>query len=278
METATFVSPLWGYRCSCRPNPMARVMGYRSIAAPRLGLTISQVNLRMKNRIFALAAISLLLVVSLSYGQKEDLKLVQFQLAILKMGPKWDATKEEDRKVILKQHYGNVVSMLDSGKAAIAGPFGDGLAGILVLRSTSAEEAKAWVDNDPAVKAGLFVAEMHPWWSEDIFKKAQTPLKMSTVYLGFLKKGPNRKEGDGNNPEVQQLQKDHLANINRLAAMKKLVAAGPFGDNGELRGLFVFRVGSMKEAEELAATDPMIKIDRLRLELHPWNIPEGVIP
>ena len=235
----------------------------------------------MKNRIFALAGISLLLMVSLSFGQpKEDHKLVQFQMAILKMGPKWSATKEEDRNLILKQHFGNVVSMLESGKAVIAGPFGDdtGLAGIFILRSTSAEEAKTWVDDDPAIKAGLFVAEMHPWWSEDIFKKALTPLKMNTVYLGFLKKGPNRKDGDANNPEVQQLQKDHLANINRLAQIKKLVAAGPFGDDGELRGLFVFRVGSMKEAEELAATDPMIKIDRLRLELHPWNVPEGVIP
>jgi hypothetical protein len=40
----------------------------------------------------------------------------------------------------------------------------------------------------------------------------------------------------------------------------------------------VFRVGSLKEAQELAATDPMIKIDRLRLDLHPWHVPMGVIP
>jgi len=239
----------------------------------------------MKNRIFAVAVVSLLLLASLTQAQqkeqpKGEFNWVQFQLAILKMGPKWDATKEEDRNGILKQHLGNVVAMLDSGKAVIAGPFGDdtGLAGIFILRSTSPEEAKTWVDNDPAVKAGLLVAEMHPWWSEDIFKKTPMPMKMSTVYLGFLKKGPNRKDGDSNNPEVQQLQKDHLANINRLAEMKKLVAAGPFGDDGELRGLFVFRVGSMKEAEDLAKTDPMIKIDRLRLELHPWNVPDGVIP
>ena len=234
----------------------------------------------MKNRIFALAAVSLLLMASLSYAQQTDEhKMVQFQMAILKMGPKWDATKEEERNAILKQHLGNVVALLNSGKAVIAGPFGDhtGLAGIFILRP-EAPEAKTLVDNDPAVKAGLFVAEMHPWWSEDIFKKAVMPLKMDTVYLGFLKKGPNRKDGDNDNPEVQQLQKDHLANINRLAGLKKLVAAGPFGDNGELRGLFVFRVGSMKEAEELAGTDPMIKIDRLRLELHPWKVPEGVIP
>ena len=235
----------------------------------------------MKNRIFTLTVVSLLLVGSLSQAQqKVENKMVQFQMAILKMGPKWDDTKADERKSILLQHQMNVVSLLHSGKAVIAGPFQDqsGLAGILILRSSSPEEAKALVEADPAVKAGLFTTEMHPWLSEDIFKKAVMPLKMNTVYLGFLKKGPNRKEGDGSNPEIQQLQKDHLANINRLAEMKKLVAAGPFGDNGELRGLFVFRVGSMEEAKELAGTDPMIKIDRLRLELHPWNVPEGVIP
>jgi uncharacterized protein YciI len=212
--------------------------------------------------------------------QKEEHKLVQFQMAILKKGPQWNSTKEADRNSILKQHFGNVISLLDSGKAVIAGPFHDetDLGGIFILRSASTEEAKTWVDADPAVKAGLLVSEMHPWWSEDIFKKAAQPLKMNTVYLGFLKKGPNRKEGDGKTPEVQELQKAHLANINRLAETKKLVVAGPFGDDGELRGIFVFRVSSMKEAQELAATDPMIKIDRLRLELHPWNVPDGVIP
>jgi len=206
--------------------------------------------------------------------------MVQFHMAILKKGPQWDATKEADRMTILKQHLANVIELLNSGKAVIAGPLGSetDLAGIFVLRAATAEEAKAMVDADPAVKAGLMLSEMHPWWSQDIFKKAVMPLKMQTVYLGFLKRGPNRKEGDSQTPEVQALQKAHIDNINRLADTKKLVVAGPFGDNGDLRGIFVFRVGSLKEAQDLAATDPMIKIDRLRLELHPWNVPEGVIP
>ena len=162
----------------------------------------------------------------------------------------------------------------------LAGPFHDetNLAGIFILRSASTEEATALIDADPAVKAGLLVAEMHPWWSEDIFKKAATPLKMNTVYLGFLKKGPNRKEGDGKTPEVQELQKAHLANINRLAETKKLIVAGPFGDDGDLRGIFVFRVGSLKEAQELAATDPAVKAGRLAIDLHPWQVPEGILP
>jgi len=218
----------------------------------------------------------ILLVSSVAVAQEH--KLVQFQMAILKKGPQWSAMTGDDRNKILLQHRDNVVALLNSGKMAIAGPFGDETerAGIFVFRAT-ADEAKALVDQDPAVKAGLMSAEMHPWFSEDIFHQATTPLKMQAVYFGFLKKGPNRKDGDGDKPEIQELQKAHIANINRLADLKKLVVAGPFGDEGELRGIFVFRVRSLQEAQDLAATDPMIKIDRLRIELHPWMVPDGVL-
>ena len=60
-------------------------------------------------------------------------KIVPVPVSDPEMGPKWDATKQEERNTILKQHLGNVISMLDSGKAAVmAGPLGDhtGLAGI----------------------------------------------------------------------------------------------------------------------------------------------------
>lgn len=228
-----------------------------------------------------LVLISSFLLATTSFAQqKEENKLVQFHMAILKKGPKWDDKMEPQQNPVLKEHVAYFLTLLFSGKAVAGGPFADStnLAGIYILRAQSAAEARTWTDADPAVKAGLFTAEMHPWWSEDIFKKANTPLSLDTMYFGFLKRGPNRKEGDGKTPEIQELQKAHIANINRLAEMKKLVMAGPFGDDGDLRGIFVFRVGSMKEAEELTATDPMIKIDRLRLELHSWRVPAGVIP
>ena|SRR2546425_3304874 len=222
----------------------------------------------------------ILVLTSFSIAQEPQHKFLQFQMAIMKKGPAWASTKGQERNQIIQQHLANVLSLFDSGKAVIAGPFGDNtdLAGVFVLRASSAAEAKTWVDADPAVKAGLMVPEMHPWWAEDIFKKANSPLKLNTVFFAFLKRGPNRKEGDDKNPEIQELQKAHIANIQRLAAMKKLIVAGPFGDNGDLRGIFVLRVASLKEAQDLCATDPMVKSGRLVVELHPWRIPEGVLP
>ncbi len=139
----------------------------------------------------------LILFTSLSFAQQKDEshKMVEFQMALIKTGPRWTATADKDREPILREHFMNVMSMLASGQAVIAGPMADntGLAGIIILRAASAAQAKTLVDADPAIKAGLFAAEMHPWWSEDIFKKPESPLKLDTLYLGFLKKARTEK-------------------------------------------------------------------------------------
>ena len=235
----------------------------------------------MKTLVLALC-VSLLAATPTALQQKSEpqFKLVQFYMALIKKGPKWSAEKTKRTGQLHEQHFAYVTSLLESGKAMIAGPLSDDaeIRGVFIFRAQSADEAKTWVEDDPAVKAGHLISEMHPWWAEDVMKKPNSPLKLTTVYLAFLKKGANRKEGDGDTPEVQELQKAHLANIHRLADMKKLVVAGPFGDDGDLRGIFVFRVSSLQEAQDLCATDPMIKAGRLAVELHPWQVPEGVLP
>ena len=205
-------------------------------------------------------------------------KLVQFHMALLKRGPKWTATESAESKRLQDQHVEYVTSMLDSGKAIIAGPLTDGgeIGGVFVFRAASAEEAKAWAEADPTVAAGVRIAEMHPWWSEDIFGKPAKPLKMTQTFLAFLTRG--EKWTPEKTPATEEIQKAHLANIGKLAEMKKLVAAGPFGDNGRLRGIFVFRVASLEEAKALTATDPAVQAGRLAMEIHPWLVPEGVLP
>jgi hypothetical protein len=46
--------------------------------------------------------------------------------------------------------------------------------------------------------------------------------------------------------------------------------AGPFLEDGQLRGIYVFAVESVEEARKLTETDPAIQAGRLRMELHPW--------
>jgi uncharacterized protein YciI len=67
-----------------------------------------------------------------------------------------------------------------------------------------------------------------------------------------------------------------MANIQKMAGEGKLLIAGPFLDGGDLRGIFIFRVATMAEAEALAATDPAVKAGRLRLEFHPWYAAKNI--
>lgn len=205
-------------------------------------------------------------------------KLVEFHMALLKRGPKWVNEENTETKRLLQQHIEFLTSLLESGKAVLAGPITDRgeVTGVLVLRAKSAAEAKEWIDAEPTVASGFQVVEMHPWWSEDIFGKPVQPLKLTKTYLAFLTRG--EKWTPEKTPETEEIQKGHMANINKLAEMKKLVAAGPFGDNGRLRGIFVFRVGSLEEAKALTATDPAVQAGRLAMDIHPWLIPEGVLP
>src|SRR5436190_23836445 len=77
-------------------------------------------------------------------------KLVEFHMALLKHGPKWSAAENAETTRLHEQHVNYVLSLLDSGKAVIAGPFTDGgdIAGVFVFRAKSAEEAKAWAEAD----------------------------------------------------------------------------------------------------------------------------------
>jgi uncharacterized protein YciI len=227
-------------------------------------------------KLFAISLFGTLLAINIQAQQQKsetEHKLIQFQMAMLKRGPNWSMEAPA-----IKTHHQYARSLLSTNKAVIFGVIKDDndLVGLYVLRAQNADEAKEWVNADPAVAAGLVVVEMHPWWSEDVMKPTTTPEKMTTAYLAFLRRG------DKWTPEktaaTEELQKAHLANINRLAQMKKLVVAGPFGDNGTLRGIFIFKVGSIEEARELAATDPAVQAGRLALDIHPFVVPDGILP
>ncbi len=65
-------------------------------------------------------------------------------------------------------------------------------------------------------------------------------------------------------------QRGHMANINKMAKDGKLMVAGPFGDDGNWRGIFIFDCDTEEEVKQLLAADPLIKAGRLNYELHPW--------
>jgi uncharacterized protein len=90
---------------------------------------------------------------------------------------------------------------------------------------------------------------------------------MKQYVMAFLKSRPNTELSREERAEVMQA---HLANILRLESEGLLVLAGPFLDEGPLRGIYIFNVASLEEAAALTATDPAIQAGTLEMELHPW--------
>src|SRR5262245_59099430 len=103
---------------------------------------------------------------------------------------------------------------------------------------------------------------------------AEKKHEMMIYYVGFLRRGPAWTPEV--TPETQKIQEGHMANIRKMAAAGKLVLAGPFDDDTDLRGMFVFTTASLEEAKALADEDPAIKAGRLVLDLHPWYSAKGI--
>lgn len=76
-----------------------------------------------------------------------------------------DCQQNAAEKELHQRHFAYFSSLIETGKAVIGGPLiGDGeIRGIYVLRAKNAAEALTWTEADPAVKAGHFLVEMHPW-------------------------------------------------------------------------------------------------------------------
>ncbi|SRR5258708_30112393 len=77
--------------------------------------------------------------------------------------------------------------------------------------------------------------------------------------------------------DSSKIMEGHMGNIQHMAAIGKLLLAGPFEDNAEMRGLYLFKPGvSTDEAKLLVEADPAVKAGRFRYEIHPWFAAKGI--
>jgi uncharacterized protein YciI len=90
---------------------------------------------------------------------------------------------------------------------------------------------------------------------------------MKTYIFVILKSGKAKIEDAETR---KKLSEGHLKNIVRLSEEGKLVMAGPFLQAGENRGIYVFDVRTVEEAEKLVATDPAIKAGLFDVEMFRW--------
>lgn len=103
---------------------------------------------------------------------------------------------------------------------------------------------------------------------------AKPKFEMMMYQMVLLSRGPNA--GKVDTATARKLGEGHMSNIVKMAAEGKLVLAGPFGDKGDLRGIFIMDVPNKEEAERLCNEDPAIKAGTLQMEIKPWYGPKGL--
>ncbi len=97
--------------------------------------------------------------------------------------------------------------------------------------------------------------------------------KLTTYYLVVLLKGKAWTAQES--PERTKLQEQHIAHLTKLGDEGAGLAAGPFGDGGDIRGLLIVAAKSEQHARELEAADPAVKAGRLAIDVLPFMAPEG---
>ncbi len=95
---------------------------------------------------------------------------------------------------------------------------------------------------------------------------------MQQYFMAFLKKGPIRTQ---NEEEAELIQKGHLAHLGKMYELGYADISGPFGDEGDIRGITIYNVPTLKMADSLANSDPAVKAGRLEIEIHPWWAAKG---
>ena len=119
-----------------------------------------------------------------------------------------------------------------------------------------------------SISSGMF-AQNKPIYDSILAKKlGADDYGMKKYVFCILKTGPVN--------VTDKVKKDslfagHMKNIGRLADEGKLAIAGPFMKNDrQYRGIFIFNVSTIEEAEKLTQTDPAVKAGIFVVELTEW--------
>jgi uncharacterized protein len=106
---------------------------------------------------------------------------------------------------------------------------------------------------------------------------AAQPVSFESYQLVLLQRPEHPR--DYAEDKLEEIQKAHLAHLRQLAKSGKLMVAGPLDDQPDprLRGIEIFRAGSLEEAKRLAGEDPAVKAGRLEVVVMTWYTEKGAL-
>ncbi|MEZ5419072.1 MAG: YciI family protein [Vicinamibacterales bacterium] len=91
------------------------------------------------------------------------------------VGPNWDQSKPPQAQQYFREHSANLKRLRDAGSLVMGARYSD--KGLVILAARSEDEARAFMDVDPSIKAGVFKYEVHAF---------------SVFYSGTLAQPPRR--------------------------------------------------------------------------------------
>lgn len=95
----------------------------------------------------------------------EKMTMQKYFIVFLKSGPERSQSQEEAMK-LQEEHLAYLGGLYEKGIINLNGPT-DGqtdIRGFSVYNVATKEEAERLAKNDPMVKAGRLIVEVHPWW------------------------------------------------------------------------------------------------------------------
>lgn len=134
-----------------------------------------------------------------------------------------------------------------------------------------AEVEAAVSDDEPGIEEQVRLLK-EKGYGTFVFEEEDTTYLMQQYFIVFLKKGQNRSQ---DSLAAARLQEEHMAHLGRMASEGYLSLAGPFGDDGNVRGIAIYNTPNIEMADSLAKLDPMVKAGRLEVEIHPWWAAKG---
>lgn len=133
-----------------------------------------------------------------------------------------------------------------------------------IRRCAIKDEFASWIDThigewDKTTPAKAAVVPTDSTYDAELAKKLGADDRGMKMYvMCILKTGPNDASYKGK--ERDDIFAGHFANIRNLAGQGKLAIAGPFETNPRnYRGLYIFNVPTIEEAEKLVVLDPAVK-------------------
>lgn len=223
-----------------------------------------------------LAAMSLLVALTTAGAQEPRIEMKTYQMVFLRRGPASGGGSENAEKV-QAAHLAFLAELNRKRVNLLYGPFRDDgdLRGIAVLDVPDADAATKVFANDPHVWAGHLVVDVKGWYAPaGFFNPPLEPPTPENLVLGFLMRGGKRSQSAA---EAEDIQKKHLAYMSELRSQGKLPVAGPFSEDSDWRGVVIYRVQTIDQAQQLAQGDPAVRAGRLRIDARPWLTWKGIL-